>query len=79
MKQGEGYLTVTDFDFDSARDTKTRDWQGMQTPVSGRNESHKKTRNVVNVRENASFSEVVGLLENALVAEEGFEPPTRGL
>ncbi len=73
------YLTVTDSDFDVALKTKTGDWLGMQTPVSSRNESQQKTRTVVNVRENASFAEVVGILENALVAEEGFEPPTRGL
>ena len=30
-------------------------------------------------RENVSFSEIVGILENTLVAEEGLEPPTRGL
>jgi len=73
------YLTVTDGDYDEALTTKTGDWLGMQTPVSCRTEAQKKTRNVVNVRENASFAEVVGILENALVAEEGFEPPTRGL
>jgi integrase len=73
------YLTVTDSDFDSALKIKTGDWLGMQTPVSCRNDSQKKTRTVVNVRENASFAEVVGILENARVAEEGLEPPTRGL
>ena len=51
----------------------------MQTPVEGRTSSHKKTEIVINVRENSSFSEVVGVLENTLIAEEGLEPPTRGL
>jgi len=39
----------------------------------------RKARAVHLVLENAAFSEVVGILENAQVAEEGLEPPTRGL
>ena len=71
------YLTVTDEHFAAA--ARIGDKLGMQTPVLSRNDSHKKTRTVHNVREIASFAEVVGILENALVAEEGLEPPTRGL
>jgi hypothetical protein len=73
------YLTVTDGDYDKALTTKTRDWRGIQTPADGRTEAQKKTRTVHQVRENASSAEVVGILENARVAEEGLEPPTRGL
>ena len=51
----------------------------MQPPVSGRMPSQEKTRTPYEVRENMSFAEVVGILENAQVAEEGLEPPTRGL
>jgi len=71
------YLTVTDEHFAAA--AKTGDKPGTQALVSSRNDSHKKNRTVHLVRENASFSEVVGVLENARVAEEGLEPPTRGL
>ena len=52
---------------------ETGDKLGMQPPVEGRTSSHEKTRIVINVRENSSFSEVVGVLENTLVAEEGLE------
>jgi integrase len=71
------YLTVTDGHFESA--TKTGDSRGMQSPVLSRNDSQPRTLDVQKVRENASFSEVVAILENGLVAEEGLEPPTRGL
>jgi hypothetical protein len=67
------YLTVTDDDFDSAVATKTGDWLGMQTPAEARRESHAKSRDVHNVQENASFSEVVAILEDSRVAEEGLE------
>ena len=71
------YLTLTDQHFTDA--VKTGDQRGTQTPESLRSHSHKKTRTVQKVRENVSFSEVVGILENARLAEEGLEPPTRGL
>ena len=71
------YLTVTDEHFASA--SKTGDVLGMQTPVSSRTEAQKKTHTFQHVRENASFSEVVGMLDDARVAAEGLEPPTRGL
>ncbi|MCA9174806.1 MAG: site-specific integrase [Planctomycetales bacterium] len=58
---------------------KTGDKLGMQTPVSSRGESQTKNGTTILVPENASFSDVVALLENALIAEEGLEPPTRGL
>ena len=57
----------------------TGDKRGMQTPELACMAAHKKTRTVQKVRENASFSEVVGLLECAQIAEEGLEPPTCGL
>ncbi len=72
------YLTVTDDHFGEAI-AQTGDWLGMRTPVLIRGDSQKKSRTVQKVRENASFSEVVGILENAQIAEEGLEPPTRGL
>ncbi len=71
------YLTVTDEHFASA--AEAGDKLGTRTPVLCRGNSQKKTRTVRKVRENAAFSEVVGILENAQIAEEGFEPPTRGL
>jgi hypothetical protein len=46
---------------------------GMQTPVSSRTETQKKTRTFQHVRANVSFSKVVGILENASVAAEGLE------
>ena len=46
---------------------------GMQLSVSSRTEAQKKTHTFQHVRENASFSEVVGMLENARVAAEGLE------
>ena len=71
------YLTVTDEHFATA--ANTGDKLGTQTPVLTRGDSQKKTRTINKVRENASFSEVVAILEDSRVAEEGFEPPTRGL
>ena len=71
------YLTVTDDHFAAA--AETGDQLGTQKPVVTRGDSQKKTRTVHKVRENASFSDVVAILEDSLVAEEGLEPPTRGL
>ena len=71
------YLTVTEEHFATA--TTIGDKRGTQTPVLCRSDSQEKTRTVHQVPEYASFSEVVGILENAQVAEEGLEPPTRGL
>ena len=69
------YLTVTDEHFANATATesKTGDQRGMQTSARARMAAHEKTRTVHIVRENASFSEVVGILESARVAEEGLE------
>lgn len=39
--------------------------------------AQEKTRVALNVRENASFSDVVDILENAQVAGTGFEPPNK--
>ena len=41
--------------------------------------AQKKSRSVEIVRENTSFSEVVGILENARMAGTGFEPATSRL
>ena len=71
------YLTVTDEHFAAA--TKTGDVRGMQPPELGRKQPKRPPRRVAKVQENASFSEVMGILENAQVAEEGLEPPTRRL
>ena len=46
---------------------------GMQLSVSSRTEAQKKTHTFQHVRENASFSEVVGMLDDAQVAAEGLE------
>ncbi len=51
----------------------------MQTPATIRTNAHKKSRIFKNVRENTTFAEVVNILESAQIAEEGLEPPTRGL
>ena len=47
----------------------------MQPPVLPRTHTQEKTRTPHEVRENASFSEVVDILENARVAGTGFELP----
>ena len=75
------YLTVTDEHYAKAVQTGglTGDKRGMQPPVLPRTDPQEKTRTPHDVRENATFAEVVGILENARVAEEGLEPPTRGL
>ncbi len=71
------YLTVTNEHFASA--PKIGNSLGMQPPVPSRTEAQKKTHTHKEVRENASFSEVVDMLDDARVAAEGLEPPTRGL
>ncbi len=67
------YLTVTDDHFTAA--TETGDQPGTQPPVGTRGDSQKKTRIIHNLRENASFSEVVAILEDRPVAARGLEPP----
>ena len=52
---------------------KTGDQLGMHTPAGGRTAAQKKSRVIINARENVSFSDIVGVLENTLVAEEGLE------
>ena len=75
------YLTVTEEHYSKAAQSGglTGDSRGTQPPVTPCNQSHEKTRTPHEVRENATFAEVVGILENAQVAEAGLEPPTRGL
>ena len=75
------YLTVTEQNYQDAvkGGGETGDWLGMQTPATTRTGAHKKTRTPQEVRANASFSEVVGILENARVAGTGFEPVTSRL
>ncbi len=58
---------------------KTGDKRGTQPPATPRTALQKKSQFVINARENTCFSDIVGILENTLVAEEGLEPPTRGL
>ena len=53
--------------------SRSGDKLGTQPPVTPCNQSHEKTRTPHEVRENATFAEVVGILENAQVAEEGLE------
>ncbi len=71
------YLTVCEDDFQAAIENggRTGDFWGTQTPATPGIRAHKKSRNPIKVRENASFSHVVGILENARVAEEGLEVP----
>jgi len=75
------YLTVTDEHYRVAAENGglAGDKRGTQTPVTPRTGAHEKTRNLHKVRENASFSEVVDILENARVAGTGFEPATSRL
>ncbi|MGC6448781.1 MAG: tyrosine-type recombinase/integrase [Rubripirellula sp.] len=71
------YLTVTEDHFNSA--SGIGDKLGMQTPVSASKKLQKKTHISLEVQENVSFSSLVGILNDARVAAEGLEPPTRGL
>ncbi len=75
------YLVVTEEHFGQAARNGglMGDKRGMQPPVMPCKEVHEKTRTPHEVRENESFSDIVAILENGRVAEEGFEPPTRGL
>ena len=83
------YLTVTEDHFQMAAggvgQSEDENWGltgdklGMQPPAGGCTAAQKKSRTIKMDRENASFSEIVGILENTLVAEEGLEPPTLGL
>ena len=45
----------------------------MQPPAGRCTAAQKKSRTIKMARENVSFSEIVGILENTLVAEEGLE------
>ena len=75
------YLTLTEEHYKRAVENGglTGDKLGTQTPAGCRADSHKKSRTPYEVRENATFSEVVGILENARVAGAGFEPATSRL
>ena len=63
----------------AATDTQNRDeiWgqtgdkRGTQPPATPRTALQSKSQFVINARENACFSDIVGILENTLVAEEG--------
>jgi len=59
--------------------SRSGDKLGTQPPVTPCNQSHEKTRTPHEVRENATFAEVVGILENAQVAEEGLELPPENM
>jgi len=75
------YLTVTEEHFKAAVENGglAGDKRGMRTPAESSTQPQEKTRTPQEVRENASFSEVVGILENARVAGTGFEPATSRL
>jgi len=75
------YLTVTEDHFQQATENwgQTGDKLGTQPPVLPRTESQQKTRTPKKVRENATFAEVVAILENGRVAGTGFEPATSRL
>ena len=70
---------MADEDYDKAVTTESEAWRVMQLVTKSRIASRKKARKFPELREHAGFAEVVSILENAQVAEEGFEPPTRGL
>jgi hypothetical protein len=63
----------------AAADTQNRDeiWgqtgdkRGTQPPATPRTALQRKSQFVINARENTCFSDIVGILENTLVAEEG--------
>ena len=70
------YLTVTEDHFrTAATGGQTGDKRGTRTLAETRSDAHEKTRTPVEVRENASFSEVIDLLRETLVAGTGFEAP----
>jgi hypothetical protein len=52
---------------------KFGDKRGTQPPATPRTALQKKSQFVINARENTCFSDIVGILENTLVAEEGLE------
>jgi hypothetical protein len=68
---------VAEDDFEAA--VKTGDSLGMQTPVSPCTTSQDKSGEVQRIRENVSFSEVLGMLDDPQIAAKGLEPLTRGL
>ena len=63
------YLTVCEDDFHKAVENGglAGDKLGTRTPAASRTDAHEKTQTVHAARENASLSEVVGILENARV------------
>ena|GEM_PF-4188579 len=77
------YLTVTEDHFQMAAggvgQSEDENWGltgdklGMQPPAERGRTAQKKSRTITMARENVSFSEVVGILKNTLVAEEGLE------
>ena len=75
------YLTVTEDHFQQATENwgQTGDKLGTQPPVLPRTESQQKTRTPEKIGENATFAEVVAILENGRVAGTGFEPATSRL
>ena len=60
------YLTVTEEHFQDAAENggRTGDKRGMQPPVTPRTDSHEKTLTPHEVRENATFAEVVDVLDS---------------
>ena len=77
------YLKVTDDHFQMASGAKTGDWLGItgdklgtQPPATAES---RKQRITLKPEENVTFAEIVGHPEMSGVAEEGLEPPTRGL
>jgi integrase len=58
---------------------QTGDKRGTQPLTRRHKESQEKTRTPQKVRENATFAEVVAILENGQVAGTGFEPATSRL
>jgi hypothetical protein len=50
---------------------QTGDKRGTQPPATPRTALQRKSQFVINARENTCFSDIVGIPENTLVAEEG--------
>ena len=67
------YLTVTETHFQDAAENggRTGDKRGMQPPVTPRTDSHEKTLTPHEVRENATFAEVVDVLDSCEEVSEG--------
>ncbi len=72
---------TTDEHFDAAVQNGglAGDKRGTQPPATACSDEKRKRPQPLVLAENTQFAEIVALLDNCPVAEEGLEPPTRGL